>query len=135
MKDYILGIVIAGAFILFGVSFMGGAYVMSKHWEQKIAEVRAEQGRKDYAKLVRAMDQAAGLRERLDSARSEYDRVRKSYEDRLRRAKATAAGADKGADARCERLLRESVDLLQEARSALVRSAGAHDALVKAVAP
>lgn len=135
MKDYILSIVIAGSFILSGVSFMGGAYIMSEHWEKKVAEARADQGRKDYAKLVRALDQTADLRERLDSNRSEFDRVRKSYESRLRRASATASEADAGADPRCERLLRESVDLLQEARSALERNAASHDALVKVVAP
>ena len=133
MKEALVGL--AAIFGVFFFGFVTGGKMMYDHKEQQIAEARADQGRKDYAKLVSAMDQAAGLRERLDSARSEYDRVRKSYEDRLRRAKATAGSADKGADAGCERLLRESVDLLQEARSALVRNAGAHDALAKAIAP
>lgn len=135
MKDYLYAVVTAIVFIACGASFMAGAWIMDDHWKKEVAVERAEQGRKDYVRLVRALDQAADLRERLDSNRSEFDRVRKSYESRLRRASATASGADAGADLGCERLLRESVDLLQEARSALVRNAGAHDALVKVVAP
>ena len=65
-----------------------------KSYQLEAAVARAEQGRKDYAKLVSAVDQVVA------------------------------------ADVDIEKLLRESVGLIEEGRSLLLRNAAVHDALV-----
>lgn len=101
-----------------------------KAYQLEAAKVRAEQGRKDYARLVAAMDAVAAFRGELDSARADADRMRRAAEVRERRASAAACNAEQAAVARCEKLLRESVGLIEEGRSLLLRNAAVHDALV-----
>lgn len=101
-----------------------------KAYQLESAEARAEQGRKDYARLVTAMDAVAASRGELDSARADADRMRNAFERRLRRAEALAEDAD-GADlARCTTLLRESTELLSEGRELAIRSAAKADAVI-----
>lgn len=64
---------------------------------------------------------AAGYQ--LASARG--DAALKSYQ-----LEAAVARAEQAAVARCEKLLRESVGLIEEGRSLLLRNAAVHDALV-----
>lgn len=100
-----------------------------KAYQLKAAEARAEQGRKDYARLVDAMDAVAASRGELDSARADAERMRNAFERRLRRAEALADDAG-GADlARCTDLLREGTELLSEGRELALRSAAKADAL------
>ena len=92
-----------------------------KSYQLEAAVARAEQGRKDYAKLVSAVDQVVAAAVDIERIRSDTDRMRRAYESRLRKASAVA---------RCEKLLRESVGLIEEGRSLLLRNAAVHDALV-----
>ena len=96
----------------------------------QLAVARAEQGRKDYAKLVSAVDQVVAADVDIERIRSDTDRMRRAYESRLRKASAAACNAEQAAVARCEKLLRESVGLIEEGRSLLLRNAAVHDALV-----
>lgn len=100
-----------------------------KAYQLEAAEVRAEQGRKDYARLVAAMDAVTASRSELDSARADADRMRDAFERRLRRAEALAGGAGGTDLARCTELLRESTELLSEGRELAIRSAARADAV------
>lgn len=100
-----------------------------KSYQLEAAVARAEQGRKDYAKLVSAVDQVVAAVD-IERIRSDTDRMRRAYESRLRKASAAACNAEQAAVARCEKLLRESVGLIEEGRSLLLRNAAVHDALV-----
>lgn len=101
-----------------------------KSYQLETAVARAEQGRKDYAKLVSAVDQVVAADVDIERIRSDTDRMRRAYESRLRKASAAACNAEQAAVARCENLLRESVGLIEEGRSLLLRNAAVHDALV-----
>lgn len=102
-----------------------------KAYQLEAAEARADQGRRDYARLVDALDAAAASRGELDSARADADRMRVAFERRLRRAEAAPDGAD-GADlARCTQLLREGAELLHEGRELALREAARADALAE----
>lgn len=100
-----------------------------KAYQLEAAKVRAEQGRKDYARLVAAMDAVAASRGELDSARADADRMRNAFDRRLRRAEALAEDADSADLARCTALLRESTELLSEGRELALRSAAQADAV------
>lgn len=101
-----------------------------KAYQLEAAVARAEQGKKDYAKLVSAVDQVVAADVDIERIRSDTDRMRRAYESRLRKASAAACNAEQAAVARCENLLRESVGLIEEGRSLLLRNAAVHDALV-----
>lgn len=128
---------IAGALLAVLLAFGGGYRYAAALYEKDAAElreaeavVRADMGRKQYAKMVEALDALAGLRGELADARADAERVRRAYESRLRKASAAACNAEQAAVARCENLLRESVGLIEEGRSLLLRNAAVHDALV-----
>ena len=119
------------------VSFMAGyttrGYVADAEManlQKTEAVARVTQGRKDYERLVAALDKVAAADVDLDRIRSDADSMRRSYETRLRKASAAACNAEQAAVARCENLLRESVGLIEEGRSLLLRNAAVHDALV-----
>lgn len=126
----------AGALALLAIGFAAGYGVRGTKADAEMAELqksealaRAAQGGKDYAKLVAAVDAAASVSGELDSARADAERMRRSFERRLRRAEAIAQDADGAELARCTRLLRESVDLLSEGRELAIRSAAKADAV------
>lgn len=128
---------IAGALLAVLLAFGGGYRYAAALYERDAAELReaeamarADMGRKQYAKMVEALDALAGLRGELADARADAERVRRAYESRLRKASAAACNAEQAAVARCENLLRESVGLIEEGRSLLLRNAAVHDALV-----
>lgn len=121
---------------LLAVSFAAGYGVRGTKADAEMAElqkteavIRAEQGRKDYAKLVAAVDAAAAVRSELNRAQSDAERLRRSFERRLRRAEALAQDADGAELAACTRLLRESVDLLSEGRELALEIGAKHDAV------
>lgn len=100
-----------------------------KAYQLKAAEARAEQGRKDYARLVDALDTAAASRGELDRARADAERMRRAFDAERRTAGAAAGGAESAELTQCARLLRESVDLLSEGRELVIREAARADAL------
>lgn len=127
---------IAGALLAVLLAFTGGYRYAAALYEKDAAELReaeavarADMGRKQYAKMVEALDALAGLRGELADARADAERVRRAAEVRERRASASACSAERNAVSACEKLLRESVDLLGEGRGLLQESAGIHDAL------
>lgn len=128
---------IAGAVLTVLLAFGGGYRYAAALYEKDAAELReaeavarADMGRKQYAKMVEALDALAGLRGELADARADAERVRRAAEVRERRASASACGAERAAVSVCEGLLRESVGLIEEGRSLLLRNAAVHDALV-----
>lgn len=125
-----------GALALLAVGFAAGYGVRDTKADADMAELqksealaRAAQGRKDYAKLVAAVDAAAAVRSELNRAQSDAERLRRSFERRLRRAEALAQDADGAELAACTRLLRESVDLLSEGRELALEIGSRHDAV------
>lgn len=127
---------IAGALLAVLLAFGGGYRYAAALYERDAAELReaeavarADMGRKQYAKMVEALDALAGLRGELADARADAERVRRAAEVRARRTSATACSAERAAITACERLLRESVGLLAEGRELLQETAGVHDAL------
>ncbi|MFQ7431164.1 MAG: hypothetical protein ACLRNI_07570 [Sutterella wadsworthensis] len=127
-----------GALALLAVGFAAGYGVRDATADAEMAELRkaealtrAAQGRKDYAKLVAAVDAAASVSGELDSARADAERMRQSFERRLRRAEALAIEPDGAELAACTKLLRESVDLLSEGRELALEIGSRHDALAE----
>lgn len=130
---------IFGAVVTLVAAFVGGYQYAAALYEKDAADLReaeavarADLGRKQYAKLVEALDALAGLRGELADARADAERVRRAAEVRERRASASACGAERAAVSACEGLLRESVELLAEGRELLQESAGVHDAVTAA---
>ena len=128
-----------GAVVTLVAAFVGGYQYAAALYEKDAADLReaeavarADLGRKQYAKLVEALDALAGLRGELADARADAERVRRAAEVRERRASASACGAERAAVSACEGLLRESVELLAEGRELLQESAGVHDAVTAA---
>lgn len=126
----------AGILALLAVGFAAGYGVRDAKADAEMAELqksealaRAAQGRKDYAKLVAAADAAASVSGDLNRAQSDAERMRQSFERRLRRAEGLAQDADGAELARCTKLLRESVDLLSEGRSLALEIGAKHDAV------
>lgn len=130
---------IAGALLAVLLAFGGGYRYAAALYEKDAAELReaeavarADLGRKQYAKLVEALDALADLRSELSNAHADAERVRRAAEVRERRESASACGAERAAVSACEGLLRESVELLAEGRELLQESAGVHDAVTAA---
>ena len=130
---------IAGALLAVLLAFGGGYRYAAALYEKDAAELReaeavarADLGRKQYEKMVHAMDALASVRSELSAARADVERVRRAAEVRERRASASACGAERAAVSACEGLLRESVELLAEGRELLQESAGVHDAVTAA---
>lgn len=124
---------IAGALLAVLLAFGGGYRYAAALYERDAAELReaeavarADMGRKQYAKMVEALDALAGLRGELADARADAERVRRAAEVRARRTSAAACSAERAAITACERLLRESVGLLAEGRELLQETAGVH---------
>ena len=125
-----------GALALLAVGFAAGYGLRDTMADAEMAELqksealaRAAQGRKDYAKLVAAVDAAASASGDLNRARADAERMRQSFERRLRRAEGLAQDADGAELTRCTKLLRESVELLSEGRELALRSAARADAV------
>ena len=128
---------IAGALLAVLLAFGGGYRYAAALYEKDAAELReaeavarADLGRKQYAKLVEALDALADLRSELSNARADAERVRRAAEVRERRESASACGAERAAVSACEKLLRESVGILAEGRELLQESARVHDAAI-----
>lgn len=134
MKFKLLAVVLGAAAIFFaGYQYAAALYEKdAAELREAEAVARADMGRKQYAKMVEALDALAGLRGELADARADADSVRRAYAVRERRQSAPACSAERAAITACERLLRESVGLLAEGRELLQETAGVHDALATA---
>ena len=115
---------------------VGGWYVTNQYHEERAHEAalkaaieRAEQGRREYAKIMRINDELDASMRRIGGLSAELDRVRKLA---AKRAAARAGDVDAGAVGKCERLLSEGSELLVEGGELLQRNALRHDALVRA---
>lgn len=127
---------IAAAALAVLLAFTGGYRYAAALYEKDAAELReaeavarADMGRKQYAKMVEALDALAGLRGELADARADADRMRDAFDRRLRRAEALAQEPDSADLARCTELIRESTELLSEGRELAIRSAAKADAV------
>lgn len=94
------------------------------------AVLRAQQGRQQYEKLVAAQDALAAARRDSVDLRADAERVRRAYEDRLRRAEATSSRTDTSAPSGCPQLLLRCTDLLARGGSLAQDFAAKHDATV-----
>lgn len=117
------------------VGAAGGWYVTNQYHEERAHEAalqaaieRAEQGKREYAKIMRINDELDASLRRIGGLSAELDRVRKLA---AKRAAARASELDSGAVDKCERLLAESAELLTEGGELLQRNALRHDALVR----
>ena len=98
-----------GVAFVAGATFFGDYQYAAALYEKDAAELReaeavarADMGRKQYAKMVDAMDALAGLRGELSAARADVERVRRAAEVRERRASASACSAERNAVSACE---------------------------------
>lgn len=118
------------------VGYLLGTYrgeLKIKDLQLQAAVLRAEQGNESYKKLVAAQDALANARRDSADLRADSERVRRAYENRLRRAKAAAGGADGEDTARCAGLLVRCTDLLTRGGELATGIAGKHDALIQLV--
>lgn len=93
---------------------------------------RANLGREYNEKLVKAQNELEAARCDTVNLRDELERVRRAYADRARKADSAGSVASP-TNARCEELLRESIELLVEGGDLLQRNATIKDALANAV--
>lgn len=89
---------------------------------------RAEQGKREYAKIMRINDELDASMRRIGDLDAELDRVRKLA---AKRAATRAGDVDVEAVSKGERLLAEGSELLVEGGELLQRNALRHDALVR----
>lgn len=129
MKDIIATIVISVVWSA-GV-FCSGYRTAEYRFEHDRAVAMAAQGAKDYERLRKAIDVQDGLRNDLERARAESERVRRALD--AARAARPADGDDGAGTSGCQELLGEAVELLEECRERYLSCAGRHDALVEAV--
>lgn len=100
-----------------------------KNTELKLAIQKAEQGARDYEKIVAITNEYDRAKRELSASRSDLERLRNAYAHT--RVQASTPSVDAEAIGRCEELLREGSELLSEGRELLQSNAIAHDALVK----
>lgn len=116
------------------IVFVAGALVGHEYAradiEAQTAVAAAEQGKKDYAKLVEAFEVADGVRADLARARAESQRVRRTLANREAEL---ARKLDGTGVAGCPQLLGEALEFLGECRERYLECAGRHDALAEAV--
>ena len=122
------------------VSFLSGVGVADIYYDRKFDEqalseavARAEQGKRDYVKLLEAQNSVDAWRKSAVDLDAELRRVQSAAEDRDRRAASITCRVDGEAIRRCEALLRESAELLAEGGKLLQRNAAVHDALARTV--
>ena len=122
------------------IAFLSGVGVADVYYERKLDEqalseavARAEQGKRDYVKLLEAQNSVDAWRKSAVDLDAELRRVQSAAEDRDRRTASITCRVDDEAIRRCEALLRESAELLAEGGKLLQRNAAVHDALASTV--
>ena len=129
-RQILFGAAILGAGI---VGFLLGDYrgeIKLQDVQLQAAVLRAHQGRQQYEKLVAAQDALSAARRDSVDLRADAERVRRAYEDRLRRAEASAEGTGGADPAGCTQLLVRCTDLLARGGSLAQDFAAKHDATV-----
>ena len=126
--------------IAFAFGVFSGWYVTSTQYDEQIAQdalnaavARAEQGKRDYAKVIDAQNALDEARRRQSDTAAEFARLRQQLARREQRDSADACRVERAAATRCEELLREGANLLAEGATLSERNAGIHDALASAV--
>ena len=126
--------------IAFAFGVFSGWYVTSTQYDEQNAQdalnaavARAEQGKRDYAKVIDAQNALDEARRRQSDLAGELARMRQQAAVRKTRESADACRVEREAVARCEGLLREGAELVAEGADLLVRNAAVHDALAGAV--
>ncbi len=122
---------------LAGGAFLGW-YLTDDHYQKEmkakeltLAIQKAEQGARDYEKIVAITNEYDRAKRELSVSRSDFERLRNAYAHT--RVQASTSSVDAEAIRKCEGLLRESTELLSEGRELLQSNALAHDALVEVV--
>ena len=142
MLDKIIGLFDSAYWwvISFAFGVFSGWYVTSTQYDEQIAQdalksavARAEQGKRDYAKVIDAQNALDEARRRQSDTAAEFARLRQQLARREQRDSEDACRVERAAAARCEGLLRESQELLAEGAELLERNAAVHDALAGAV--
>ena len=125
---------------VFIAGFGVGMVVCTDWYSDKMAEAelnaavqRAEQGRRDYEKLIHAQNLADSLRRDAVDLRSVNDRLRRAVADRARATDAASADVERTQRAKCEGLLLRCSEALERGCGLLQDVAVTHDALVQAV--
>lgn len=118
------------------VGAASGWYLTAEHYgkvlqgrELEAAIARAEQGKKDYVRIIEAQNGLDSWRATADSFANELDQLREQSRRRAVRESGSACRVERAAVAKCEGLLRESTELLAEGAGLLERNAAVHDAL------
>ena len=118
------------------VGAASGWYLTADHYEKVLqnkeleaAIARAEQGKKDYVRIIEAQNGLDNWRATADSFADELGRLREQSRRRSVRESASACRVEREAVAKCEGLLAESVELLAEGAQLSERNAAVHDAL------
>lgn len=111
-------------------------YLTSDHYEKVLqnkeleaAIARAEQGKRDYVRIIEAQNGLDSWRATADSFADELGRLREQSRRRSVRESASACRVEREAVAKCEGLLAESIELLAEGAELSERNAAVHDAL------
>lgn len=130
-------ILIGAACFIIGLS--SGMKLTADRYEARLADQAlsaavsaAEQGKRDYEKLVKASNALAEAK-RADAVRAdELERLRKSVK-RSERTSSDACRMEREAIASCERILKRSAENLDGCVRLLRENAAVHDAFVTAV--
>ena len=135
---------ILGGGYWYAVALIVGAasswYLTADHYEKVLqnkeleaAIARAEQGKKDYVRIIEAQNGLDSWRATAGSFADELGRLREQSRSRSVRESTSACRVEREAVAKCESLLAESVELLAEGAELSERNAAVHDALASAV--
>ena len=122
------------------VGAASGWYLTADHYEKVLqnkeleaAIARAEQGKKDYVRIIEAQNGLDSWRATAGSFADELGRLREQSRRRSVRESTSACRVEREAVAKCESLLAESVELLAEGAQLSERNAAVHDALASTV--
>ena len=122
------------------VGAASGWYLTAEHYDRVLqnkeleaAIARAEQGKKDYVRIIEAQNGLDSWRATAGSFADELGRLREQSRRRSVRESTSACRVEREAVAKCESLLAESVELLAEGAQLSERNAAVHDALASTV--
>lgn len=122
------------------VGVASGWYLTAEHYDRVLqnkeleaAIARAEQGKRDYVRIIEAQNGLDSWRATAGSFANELGRLREQSRRRSVRESTSACRVEREAVAKCEGLLAESVELLAEGAELSERNAAVHDALASTV--
>lgn len=122
------------------VGAASGWYLTAEHYDRVLqnkeleaAIARAEQGKRDYVRIIEAQNGLDSWRATAGSFANELGRLREQSRRRSVRESTSACRVEREAVAKCEGLLAESIELLAEGAELSERNAAVHDALASTV--